>query len=135
MTSHTKVREIHVLADAMCLEGFRPRVIVADPSYAPMYWQRPPHHQNRRDADRSAEASRRAPRRRQVCVRPDDETLRARVERLRCFRGIDDLTALTIAAELEILDASRRRRVRRPLSDSWFHLFVGPRSPTPTRSI
>ena len=26
--------------------------------------------------------------------------LRARVERLRCFRGIDDLTALTIAAEL-----------------------------------
>ena len=29
-------------------------------------------------------------------VRP----LRSRVERLRCFRGIDDLTALTIAAEL-----------------------------------
>jgi transposase len=28
------------------------------------------------------------------------EPLRARVERLRCFRGIDDLTALTIAAEL-----------------------------------
>ena len=27
------------------------------------------------------------------------EPLRARVERLRCFRGIDDLTALTIAAE------------------------------------
>ncbi|MBA3269068.1 MAG: IS110 family transposase [Acidobacteria bacterium] len=26
--------------------------------------------------------------------------MRARVERLRCFRGIDDLTALTIAAEL-----------------------------------
>ena len=26
--------------------------------------------------------------------------LRPRVERLRCFRGIDDLTALTIAAEL-----------------------------------
>ena len=30
----------------------------------------------------------------------DLEPLRARVERLRCFRGIDDLTALTIAAEL-----------------------------------
>ena len=29
-----------------------------------------------------------------------NEPLRARVERLRCFRGIDDLTALTIAAEL-----------------------------------
>ena len=28
------------------------------------------------------------------------EPLRARVQRLRCFRGIDDLTALTIAAEL-----------------------------------
>jgi transposase len=28
------------------------------------------------------------------------EPLQARVERLRCFRGIDDLTALTIAAEL-----------------------------------
>lgn len=28
------------------------------------------------------------------------EPLRARIERLRCFRGIDDLTALTIAAEL-----------------------------------
>jgi transposase len=28
------------------------------------------------------------------------EALRPRVERLRCFRGIDDLTALTIAAEL-----------------------------------
>jgi len=28
------------------------------------------------------------------------EPLRQRVERLRCFRGIDDLTALTIAAEL-----------------------------------
>jgi transposase len=28
------------------------------------------------------------------------EPLRVRVERLRCFRGIDDLTALTIAAEL-----------------------------------
>ena len=28
------------------------------------------------------------------------EPFRARVERLRCFRGIDDLTALTIAAEL-----------------------------------
>jgi len=28
------------------------------------------------------------------------EPLRARVERLRCFRGIDDLTALTLAAEL-----------------------------------
>jgi transposase len=28
------------------------------------------------------------------------EPLRRRVERLRCFRGIDDLTALTIAAEL-----------------------------------
>jgi len=28
------------------------------------------------------------------------ESLRPRVERLRCFRGIDDLTALTIAAEL-----------------------------------
>ena len=28
------------------------------------------------------------------------EPLRARVERLRCVRGIDDLTALTIAAEL-----------------------------------
>jgi transposase len=28
------------------------------------------------------------------------EPLRSRVERLRCFRGIDDLTALTIAAEL-----------------------------------
>ena len=26
--------------------------------------------------------------------------LKSRVERLRCFRGIDDLTALTIAAEL-----------------------------------
>jgi hypothetical protein len=33
------------------------------------------------------------------------EPLRARVERLRCFRGIDDLTALTIAAELG--DAAR----------------------------
>jgi transposase len=30
----------------------------------------------------------------------DLEPLRARVARLRCFRGIDDLTALTIAAEL-----------------------------------
>jgi transposase len=30
----------------------------------------------------------------------DLKPLRARVERLRCFRGIDDLTALTIAAEL-----------------------------------
>jgi len=30
----------------------------------------------------------------------DLEPLRARVRRLRCFRGIDDLTALTIAAEL-----------------------------------
>ena len=30
----------------------------------------------------------------------DLEPLRARVTRLRCFRGIDDLTALTIAAEL-----------------------------------
>lgn len=30
----------------------------------------------------------------------DLEPLRRRVERLRCFRGIDDLTALTIAAEL-----------------------------------
>ena len=30
----------------------------------------------------------------------DLELLRARVHRLRCFRGIDDLTALTIAAEL-----------------------------------
>jgi transposase len=28
------------------------------------------------------------------------ESLRPRVQRLRCFRGIDDLTALTIAAEL-----------------------------------
>ena len=28
------------------------------------------------------------------------EPLRDRVTRLRCFRGIDDLTALTIAAEL-----------------------------------
>jgi transposase len=28
------------------------------------------------------------------------EPLKARVDRLRCFRGIDDLTALTIAAEL-----------------------------------
>jgi transposase len=28
------------------------------------------------------------------------EPLQARIERLRCFRGIDDLTALTIAAEL-----------------------------------
>lgn len=31
----------------------------------------------------------------------DLEPLRARVQRLRCFRGIDDLTALTIAAELD----------------------------------
>jgi transposase len=30
----------------------------------------------------------------------DLEPLRARVQRLRCFRGVDDLTALTIAAEL-----------------------------------
>ena len=30
----------------------------------------------------------------------DLESLRPRVQRLRCFRGIDDLTALTIAAEL-----------------------------------
>ena len=30
----------------------------------------------------------------------DLEPLRARVQRLRCFRGIDDLTALTMAAEL-----------------------------------
>ena len=30
----------------------------------------------------------------------DLEPLRTRVQRLRCFRGIDDLTALTIAAEL-----------------------------------
>jgi transposase len=30
----------------------------------------------------------------------DLEPLRARVQRLRCFRGLDDLTALTIAAEL-----------------------------------
>src|SRR5687768_15975551 len=30
----------------------------------------------------------------------DLEPLRARVQRLRCFRGIDDLTALTIATEL-----------------------------------
>src|SRR4029453_13423134 len=28
------------------------------------------------------------------------EALRPRIERLRCFRGIDDLTALTIAVEL-----------------------------------
>jgi hypothetical protein len=28
------------------------------------------------------------------------EPLQARVRRLRCFRGMDDLTALTIAAEL-----------------------------------
>ena len=28
------------------------------------------------------------------------EPLRARIERLRCFRGLDDLTALTLAAEL-----------------------------------
>jgi transposase len=32
--------------------------------------------------------------------RLDLEPLRPRVQRLRCFRGIDDLTALTIAAEL-----------------------------------
>lgn len=36
------------------------------------------------------------------------EPLRTRVERLRCFRGIDDLTALTIAAELG--DALRHRQ-------------------------
>lgn len=30
----------------------------------------------------------------------DLEPLRPRVQRLRCVRGIDDLTALTIAAEL-----------------------------------
>jgi transposase len=37
----------------------------------------------------------------------DLEPLRTRVQRLRCFRGIDDLTALTIAAELG--DARRFR--------------------------
>jgi transposase len=38
------------------------------------------------------------------------DPLRARVERLRCFRGIDDLTALTIAAELGDRAASRMPR-------------------------
>src|SRR5882762_6851930 len=38
------------------------------------------------------------------------EPLRARVQRLRCFRGIDDLTALTIAAEL----GDARRFARAP---------------------
>jgi len=33
-------------------------------------------------------------------ARLDLEPLRPRIQRLRCFRGIDDLTALTIAAEL-----------------------------------
>jgi transposase len=36
----------------------------------------------------------------ELCALLDLEPLRARVQRLRCFRGIDDLTALTIAAEL-----------------------------------
>ena len=36
------------------------------------------------------------------------EPLHGRVQRLRCFRGMDDLTALTIAAELG--DAHRFRR-------------------------
>ncbi len=38
------------------------------------------------------------------------EPWRARVQRLRCFRGIDDLTALTIAAEVG--DATRFARAR-----------------------
>jgi transposase len=40
----------------------------------------------------------------------DLEPLRPRIERLRCFRGIDDLTALTIAAEL----GDARRFARAP---------------------
>jgi transposase len=40
----------------------------------------------------------------------DLEPLRPRVQRLRCFRGIDDLTALTIAAEL----GDARRFARAP---------------------
>jgi transposase len=36
----------------------------------------------------------------QLCGILELEPLRPRVQRLRCFRGIDDLTALTIAAEL-----------------------------------
>lgn len=45
------------------------------------------------------------------------EPLRARVQRLRCFRGIDDLTALTIAAELG--DPRRFASARRAMA------FVG----------
>jgi len=45
------------------------------------------------------------------------EPLRPRVERLRCFRGIDDLTALTIAAELG--DPRRFAAARRAMA------FVG----------
>ena len=45
------------------------------------------------------------------------EPLRPRVERLRCFRGMDDLTALTIAAELG--DARRFRSAPRAMA------FVG----------
>lgn len=44
------------------------------------------------------------------------EPLRARVQRLRCFRGIDDLTALTIAAELGDARASPRPHARWPSS-------------------
>lgn len=42
------------------------------------------------------------------------EPLRGRVERLRCFRGVDDLTALTIAAELG--DARRFASARRVMA-------------------
>ena len=42
------------------------------------------------------------------------EPFRGRVERLRCFRGVDDLTALTIAAELG--DARRFSSARRVMA-------------------
>jgi transposase len=46
----------------------------------------------------------------------DLEPLRPRVQRLRCFRGIDDLTALTIAAELgDPRNAPRARSPRRAM--------------------
>ena len=59
-----------------------------------------------------------APSRRSCAICSTLEPLRARVERLRCFRGIDDLTALTIAAELgdprRFPTAPQHDGVRRP---------------------
>ena len=53
------------------------------------------------------------------------EPLRARVERLRCFRGIDDLTALTIAAEL----GDARRFPSAPRRDGLYRPRARPNTP------